>query len=603
MMIMKNKKLNKIFNLNKTLCLALFLILLIIFTSGMVSAKESNGKLRIASGKTADVIEKNQESQNHFDTLETRERTCNMEISTPGLTILTEDITGCTEDYIITITANDVILDCDGHAIQGTCSKGIYVNNVDNVTVKNCDINLNGANSFYGIYYDNSNDGLIEDNVVWVSGSSAVRLTSSSNNTITANYATAYGDGAISFHSGSDNNTIIDNTAITQDDFSVILHSSSNNIISGNIVYANSWYAIHLHLGSNNNVIADNTATATQHTINLDSSTNNIITNNNVLANEYYSICLDSSSNNIITNNTATANEDFAIDLDSSSNNIVANNIFTAEDSAIHIYFSSNNAITSNHATSSNNFAINIHSSSNNAIASNILTAEDYTVRLLSSSNNAVVNNYVAANDDCAFRISSSSDNTIKNNNAVANSYTIFLEDSSSNNMIKSNFITADNQDAIRFDSGSSNNEMVNNYFAANTAYVIYDGTEDSITNTLIYNNSFGEVKWNSADLTITEAGALGLGNGISISNNLIDVDSSSFSGLNQPASLIFYDVLVSGVAAPFRNGDVCDASICTDFVNNGNDYWFDVNQFTSYSVGDLLLEPAPYVENQTQTY
>ncbi|MCA9397785.1 right-handed parallel beta-helix repeat-containing protein, partial [candidate division WWE3 bacterium] len=91
---------------------------------------------------------------------------CNIDINTTGSYVLNYDILNCTSNYIINITADNVTLDGNGHLINGTGDYGITVTG-SNVTIKNLLINLTGATSSYGIYYDAS-DGRILDSTVEV---------------------------------------------------------------------------------------------------------------------------------------------------------------------------------------------------------------------------------------------------------------------------------------------------------------------------------------------------------------------------------------------------------------------------------------------------
>ena len=72
------------------------------------------------------------------------------------------------KDYILNITSDNVTLDCNYHTINGTVNRGIFVDDSDNVTVKNCNINLSGADSSYGIYYNNADEGTIKNNIAQI---------------------------------------------------------------------------------------------------------------------------------------------------------------------------------------------------------------------------------------------------------------------------------------------------------------------------------------------------------------------------------------------------------------------------------------------------
>jgi len=85
---------------------------------------------------------------------------------------------------VIIINSSNVIFDCNGSTITGNGSGyGIYIENFNNVTIKNCNI----KNYTYGIYLNNSNDALLENNNLKYNSIGIYSENSSS--TITSNYA------------------------------------------------------------------------------------------------------------------------------------------------------------------------------------------------------------------------------------------------------------------------------------------------------------------------------------------------------------------------------------------------------------------------------
>jgi parallel beta-helix repeat protein len=122
---------------------------------------------------------------------------------------LTENLTNCTGHGLI-IGADNIILDCAGYVIDGSDIfnfHGVFNYGFDGVVVKNCVI----TDFDYGIYYGNSNNGSIINNIA-NSNSYGIHLDSSSNNNLTNNIAqnNAHWD----FYSKNDylNNNIINLT-------------------------------------------------------------------------------------------------------------------------------------------------------------------------------------------------------------------------------------------------------------------------------------------------------------------------------------------------------------------------------------------------------
>ncbi|MFH1229428.1 MAG: right-handed parallel beta-helix repeat-containing protein [Candidatus Aenigmatarchaeota archaeon] len=143
-------------------------------------------------------------------------------------------ITG--EDGII-IGAENITIDCDGHAISGF---GNYygINNMgfDNVTVKNC--NISSFN--YGIYfYNEAGNGLIYNNTVSSNSDKGIYLDWASNNNITNNTVTNNQDGIY-----------------LESDDSII--SSANNTLADNIVNLNNRYGIYIDTFSSGTVVSGN---------------------------------------------------------------------------------------------------------------------------------------------------------------------------------------------------------------------------------------------------------------------------------------------------------------------------------------------------------
>ncbi|UCD04353.1 MAG: right-handed parallel beta-helix repeat-containing protein [Candidatus Woesearchaeota archaeon] len=302
-------------------------------------------------------------------------------------TILTQDITGCMRT-IIYINASDITLDCDRHYLQ---SEGDYgINNTDhhNVTVKNCNISMNGTDGDVGIYYENADNGTIKNNIVTVEDDYAIYLTSSSDNTISNNTITA-GDYFAIYLTSSSDNTISNNTATATGNRAIYIQSSNNTNIINNTATAYA-FAIFLTQNSNNNTVSNNNATATSTSaIYLTSSSDNTISNNTATA-IYSTIRLGSNSNNnILTNNTATAYK-YAIILESSSDNTISNNTATAINYTISLWLNSNNNIlTNNTATATDSYAVHLFLSSNNNITGGSIVANnfDYSLNDVGSSN------------------------------------------------------------------------------------------------------------------------------------------------------------------------------------------------------------------------
>ncbi|MCK5039537.1 MAG: right-handed parallel beta-helix repeat-containing protein [Candidatus Aenigmarchaeota archaeon] len=224
-------------------------------------------------------------------------------LSESGTYYLTQNILGSSTDHCIDITANNVILDCQGHTIEGddVADYGIYIHRTfsetTNITLKNCvlthwdtanvylyhanDNNLENLNSTsspdngFHIYYSNSN------NLTNITANSNVRgiymeysdsnnitnSTANSNNVgfyfVHSNFNTAKNNTANScFESGfyisdSDSNIITRSTATSNTQHGFSFFSSSSNNLMDFTANSNNEYGIQISYDSDNNIIAD----------------------------------------------------------------------------------------------------------------------------------------------------------------------------------------------------------------------------------------------------------------------------------------------------------------------------------------------------------
>jgi hypothetical protein len=147
---------------------------------------------------------------------------CGSNITTD--TTLTADITGCTENGL-NITADNIVLDCNGHTISGTgVGSGIYAtrsgaNAYTNLTVKNCtisnfayDIYASGADNLAGNAYNGGNVNVTNSNLTSINSTGASTPTvggKGGNITVTnsnVSVVSAYGGMCTTAYSGSGGN-------------------------------------------------------------------------------------------------------------------------------------------------------------------------------------------------------------------------------------------------------------------------------------------------------------------------------------------------------------------------------------------------------------
>ena len=184
---------------------------------------------------------------------------CGMKLD--GETTLTEDINcvGYSEkDYAINLNESGAVLDCNGHTITGDSKYGVYANKyrdvLENVEIKNC--KFQGFE--HGIYIQNANDSLIEDNDV---------------------QGTLH--GIVVSNNQYSNTTIRNNTAKGDTGFGIYLRGIDGGLAEGNVLDGskNGFYMSKV----SNAIIKDNSIVGTTGTaMHLKPANNTLITGNNI---------------------------------------------------------------------------------------------------------------------------------------------------------------------------------------------------------------------------------------------------------------------------------------------------------------------------------
>ncbi len=116
----------------------------------------------------------------------------------------------------------------------------------------------------------------------------------------------------------------------------------------------------------------------------------------------------------------------------------------------------------------------------------------------------------------------------------------------------------------------------------------IYDDGTASL-NSLIYNNSQGQINWTSTNLTTNIS--LGINETVFVQQNLLGlVDDSDALSLNGSARITFWGLDLSIEPDLLKNGlEYCFSPDC-EIIDWGSDYAvFDVNSFSNYSIDGQL--------------
>jgi parallel beta-helix repeat protein len=306
--------------------------------------------------------------------------------------VLAEDIINSTNTVCMNITANNIILDCQGHTISGvdaSDSFGIWVyrdsETTTNITIKNCiltdwDVGLfiynSNSNTLSSITANNNIDGVA---IVYSDYNNLTDITANSNifgvhfeysdynnlTDITANNNT--GAGIHFEYSNSNNLTDITSNSI---EYGIILDNSNSNTLSS--ITANSNHEGIRLVSSNSNNLTNITANFNFEGIRLiEYSLYNNLTNINVNDNEDVGLFIYNSNSNTLSSITANNNIDGVAIVYSDYNNltdITANNNTGA---GIHLDTSSYNTIT-NSIVKDNSYGILLFSAGANSIYNNL---------------------------------------------------------------------------------------------------------------------------------------------------------------------------------------------------------------------------------------
>jgi parallel beta-helix repeat protein len=220
------------------------------------------------------------------------------QITSPGEYRLVSDIIDSGASKCINIQADNVILDCQGHIIDGndtSGSNGIYDDYRINVTIKNCIV----TDWYYGIYFDSSNSNTLS-NIIANSNYFGIFLYNSNSTTLSNITANSNIDGIHLYNSYF--NILSDITSNSNSGSGIFLESSNSNTLSNIIANFNiGGYGIFLY-NSNSNTLSNITSNSNERGIYLRESNSNII-KGSMFQNNYYGIYLYDSSMNLIYDN------------------------------------------------------------------------------------------------------------------------------------------------------------------------------------------------------------------------------------------------------------------------------------------------------------
>jgi parallel beta-helix repeat protein len=267
-----------------------------------------------------------------------------------------------------------------------------------------------------------------------------------------------------------------------------------------------------------------------------------------------------------------------------------------------------------NNIMDSNEIGMRILNGNNYIIYGNIFRSNTLTEGLrLTGNNNTFNNNTVNDNNNNGLYLSTFNNGIISNNmiygNGVSTDSNAIWVDNSNNNIFISNTISSNADTGIEF-SSSSGNILLNNTIIDNSLYSILDSSGIGSANYLVYNNTFGEIKWiNDSFLdNLTLFGNLSFNASLNLSFNFASVSPSQFSigNINSSANITFYGTPSTGFPYPkiLRDGRVC--SECYKFTAlTDPTVIFNVSSWSNYSLGEDPVHPinCSVLDQENTTY
>ncbi len=322
-------------------------------------------------------------AQNDAETIES----CT-EITSSGSYELTTDLTNKDRDPCISIQADDVTFDGNGHTLDGVNtlqSIGIETSSSSssNVTVRDVAITDFGV----GIYVLDADTTIT--NVQTVSNMDGIDIASASGITITDSKIAHNTRQAISGQN-AEGATVTDNVIKGNDD-GMYLHDSPNSTVRDNTVEHNTETGLSVGGTSYNSLIADNKVSGNGIGVSVGKSDDSRVVDNTIQNNNGNGLFISPGQ-------TPSANK---------LNITVANNrVHSNEDDGVYLHFASNNLLTHNTISQNNGSGVVLHGS-NDTVGETLGDANNNTV-----AHNEIVNNHEAPIIDDQY----SHYNTIYNN-------------------------------------------------------------------------------------------------------------------------------------------------------------------------------------------
>jgi len=358
---------------------------------------------------------------------------------------------------------------------------------------------------------------------------------------------------------------------------------SSSNIISNNILKSNYENGIYSE-SSNSNRIESNTIEGSNNGINIQLGCSaETITSNNITLNKI-GINVGSVQGMNVFKNDISNNQIGILSSSSSYALSVSENFIHENNEAINLSGGSNNELVYNNITN-NSVGVQVSGYRLDSLVSNNYFSENNRGVIVTGDNLKVLNNTMNNNEES---ISVSTSSSIISNNVInSGSSGIIFNGNGWFNTIESNNISNVGKGILINQLGQSffiNNYLVNNVVSIEDNSV--SSPDPNIYNSLIYNNSYGEIIWTNESFrrNMTVRGNMNEST-ISISEELVYVDSKVIPRLNSTALVTFNNVVVpAGMNIEniiiYKDGVIDDSSRAISLVP----FTIEVKGFSNYT-------------------
>ena len=336
----------------------------------------------------------------------------------------------------------------------------------------------------------------------------------------------------------------------------------------------------------------------------ISSSDFNNITSNSIAVTSSGIYVLNSLVNNISSNSINLSSGTYAILQENSNYTTISTNYVKARGSSALISLTSTGGFSQYNKVLNNvfnrsagvgiNYAISLQSMNLTLISSNSIEGADFNFRGISISDSVFTN---------------ATNNIINMSGQLGHG---ILLDTSNDSLISTNKITVSGSAAygMYLLDQANNNTLMNNNLSSGQDYEIFDDSGLTFENYLVYNNSFGSIRWTNTSFlwNLTIDGIIGMGPelNISIGNNTASVNASAFSQtrINSTANItLAYVPDFNAVRKLFTfttseseirtNGVDCIADgTCTELQYLNDQYTFNTSAFSSFA-GDSVTALA----------